>query len=144
MYISLLKKKSEMTSNNKTSKIMNMILWIAQILLAAVFGMAGISKSTAPIPELAAQLGWPGDIPEILVRIIGVSELAAAIGLLLPSLLRIKPQLTVLAAKGVIVIMILALAFHITRGEMFAIPINLGFGLLASFVAWSRSKKSDC
>ena len=84
-----------MTVNNKTSKAMNIILWAAQIILAVAFGMAGISKSFSPIPELAAQLGWPGVIPEFLVRIIGISELAAAIGLVLPSLLRIKPKLTV-------------------------------------------------
>jgi uncharacterized membrane protein YphA (DoxX/SURF4 family) len=134
-------KNKKMTSNNKTSKTMSISLWVAQIILAAAFGMAGISKSTSPIPDLAAQLGWPGDIPEILVRIIGISELAAAVGLILPALLRIKPKLTVWAATGLVVVMILALAFHITRGEMFAIPINLGFGLLALFVAWGRSKK---
>lgn len=38
--------------------------------------------------------------------------------------------------------MIMALIFHITRGEMQALPINLSFGLLAAFVAWGRSKKA--
>lgn len=130
-----------MTVNNKTSKAMNISLWIAQIILAVAFGMAGVSKSFSPIPELAAQLGWPGEIPEFLVRIIGISELAAAVGLVLPSLLRIKPKLTVWAATGLVIVMTLALIFHIVRGEMFAIPINLGFGLLALFVAWGRSKQ---
>ena len=120
---------------------MNIGLWVAQIILVVAFGMAGISKSTSPIPELAAQLGWPGALPEFLVRIIGISEFTAAVGLLLPSLLRIKPQLTVWAALGLVTVMTLALTFHITRGEMFAIPINLGFGLLALFVAWGRSKR---
>ena len=131
-----------MIVNNKTSKAMNISLWAVQIILAVAFGIAGVSKSFSPIPDLAAQLGWPGDIPEILVRFVGVSELSAAIGLLLPSLLRIKPKLTVWAAIGLVVVMTLALVFHITRGEMFAIPINLGFGLLALFVAWGRSKKA--
>ena len=131
-----------MTVNNKTSKGMNISLWVVQVILAVAFGMAGISKSFSPIPDLAAQLVWPGDIPEFLVRIIGASELSAAFGLLLPSLLRIKPKLTVWAATGLVVVMTLALAFHISRGEMFAIPINLGFGSLALFVAWGRSKRA--
>ena len=131
-----------MDKNKKNLRTMNVLLWISQVILAAAFGMAGISKSTSPITELAAQLGWPGDIPEFLVRIIGVSELAAALGLLLPSLLRIKPKLTVWAAIGLVIVMTLAFIFHITRGEMFAIPINLGFGLLAAFVAWGRLKKA--
>lgn len=121
---------------------MNVSLWAAPIVLAIAFGMAGISKSTSPIPELAAQLVWPGDIPEFLVRIAGISELAAAVGLLLPSLLRIKPKLTVWAATGLVMVMFLALIFHIARGEMFGIPINLGFGFLALFVAWGRMKKA--
>lgn len=131
-----------MDKNKKNQRTINVLLWIAQVILASAFGMAGVSKSTSPIPELAAQLVWPGDIPEILVRIIGVSELAAAVGLLLPSLLRIKPKLTVWAALGLVTVMTLALIFHITRGEMFAIPINLGFGLLAAFVAWGRNSKA--
>jgi len=135
-----------MTTTNvsaaKPSKALNIILWICQIILAGAFGMAGVSKTFSPIRDLAAQLGWPGDIPPALVRFIGVSEFAAAVGLLLPSLLRIKPRLTVWAAIGLVTVMTLALIFHISRGEMFAIPINLGFGLLAAFVAWGRSKKA--
>lgn len=128
-------------SNQKNSKGLNVALWIVQVILATAFGMAGIMKSTSPIPELTAQLVWPGDIPVVLVRIIGVSEFLAAIGLLLPSILRIRPALTVWAARGLVVIMILALPFHISRGEMQALPINLIFGLLAGFVAWGRSNK---
>lgn len=131
-----------MTQKNKTSKAMNISLWVAQIILAVAFGMAGVSKSFSPIPELAAQLVWPGDIPEFLVRIIGISELAAAVGLVLPALLRFKPKLTVWAAIGFVLVMVLALIFHIARGEMFAIPINLGFGLVAAFIAWGRTKKA--
>ena len=121
---------------------MNVLLWICQVILVAAFGMAGISKATSPIPDLAAQLGWPGDIPPLLVRFIGISEFTAAVGLLLPSLFRIKPKLTVWAAIGLVTLMTLALTFHITRGEMFAIPINLGFGLLAAYVVWGRNKKA--
>ncbi|MFD0998086.1 DoxX family protein [Ohtaekwangia kribbensis] len=128
-------------SSKKKIKGLNIALWAVQVILAAAFGMAGIMKSTSPIPDLAAQLVWPGDIPVLFVRIIGVSEFLAAIGLLLPSILRIRPSLTVGAALGLIVMMILALLFHISRGEMQALPINLIFGLLAGFVAWGRSKK---
>ena len=130
-----------MNNTRKPSRALNVILWICQVILVAAFGMAGVSKTTSPITALAAQLGWPGDIPPALVRVIGISEFTAAVGLLLPSVLRIKPKLTVWAAIGLVTIMALALMFHITRGEMFAIPFNLGFGILAAFVAWGRSKK---
>jgi putative oxidoreductase len=111
--------------NQKPSRGLNIALWIGQVILAAAFGMAGIMKTTTPIADLAAQMVWPGDIPPALVRFIGASEFTAAIGLLLPSILRIKPILTVWAALGIVMVMILALVFHITRGEMQALPMPL-------------------
>lgn len=128
--------------NQKPARVLNITLWIVQVILAAAFGTAGIMKTTSPIADLAAQLVWPGDIPVALVRFIGASEFLAAIGLLLPSILRIKPMLTVWAAYGIIAVMFLALAFHITRGELQALPINLTFALLAAFVAWGRSTRA--
>jgi hypothetical protein len=37
---------------------------------------------------------------------------------------------------------LLASAFHVTRGELFALPMTLGFGTLAAFIAWGRFKKA--
>jgi len=45
-------------TNTKNSKGWNIGLWIAQILMAGLFGMAGITKLTTPIPELAEMLPW--------------------------------------------------------------------------------------
>jgi uncharacterized membrane protein YphA (DoxX/SURF4 family) len=117
-------------------------LWLAQALLAAMFGAAGAMKSTMPIATLAENMGWPGDLPVLLVRFIGVSELAAAIGLLLPALTRVKPGLTPLAAAGLVVVMALAAIFHIMRGELSALPINIVLGGLAAFVAWGRTSRA--
>jgi len=124
----------------KGGKGLNIGLWVVQVVLALMFGMAGVMKSTAPITELAEKMVWPGAIPEGLVRFIGVSELAGAIGLLLPSLTRIKPVLTPLAAAGLVVVMVLAALFHIPRGELGALPINIGLGAAAAFIAWGRWK----
>jgi len=123
-------------------KVLHIALWVAQILLAAAFGMAGVMKSTQPIADLAAQLVWPGAVPEALVRFIGISELAGAIGLVLPAATRIQPGLTPLAALGLIVVMLLAAGFHVTRGELFALPINLALAALAAFIAWGRGRRA--
>jgi len=112
-----------------------------QAVLAAAFGMAGVMKTTMPIPELAQRMIWPGAIPVPLVRFIGVSELAAALGLILPAATRILPGLTPLAAVGLVAIMALAIPFHVSRGELQALPINLFFGGLAAF-AWGRYRKA--
>ncbi len=122
-------------------KVLNVSLWVVQALLAAAFGMAGIMKLTAPMDTLIANMVWPGAMPEALVRFIGASEFLGALGLILPSVTRIKPMLTPLAAAGLGVVMALALVFHFTRGEFEALPINLVLGGLAAFVAWGRAKK---
>jgi len=62
--------------------------------------------------------------------------------MLLPALTRIKPILTPLAGVGLAVVMVLAAGFHVMRGELSALPINLAFGGLAAFVAWGRLQKA--
>lgn len=126
----------------KNNKAMNIGLWVAQALLAAMFIMAGGTKLAQPITTLAESMPWINNAPAALIRFIGASELAGGLGLLLPSILRIKPKLTVYAALGLVTIMILAAAFHASRGEFGAIGANLAFAAIAAFVAWGRSKKA--
>lgn len=131
-----------MTEIVKKSKGLNIILWVAQVILGAMFLMAGIMKSTKPIEELDAQLPWVTQVPLALVRFIGVSELLAGIGLILPSLLRIQPKLTAWAAVGLVAVMIFAMIFHVTKGEYNAVVFNLILGAIAAFIAWGRFKKA--
>jgi uncharacterized membrane protein YphA (DoxX/SURF4 family) len=123
---------------------MHILLWVVQVLLACAFGMAGVMKSTQPVDALTqAGIAWAGQIPLPMVRFIGVSELLGAIGLILPAATRIKPFLTPLAALGLLTIMILAMAFHLSRGEVQATPVNIVLGGLAAFVAWGRTRRTS-
>lgn len=131
---------SDKTKSN-ASKGLSIALWIGQILLAVMFGMAGFMKATQPIDHLSAMLPFVAQMPEGLVRFIGASELAGAVGLILPAALRILPMLTPLAASGLVAVMVLAAGFHISRGEFSHVPVNFILGSLAAFVAWGRSKK---
>jgi len=126
----------------QSREALHVALWVVQVLLALAFGSAGVLKVSQPIVDLAAQLGWPGAMPPTLVRFIGLSELAGALGLILPAVTRIRPGLTPLAALGLLAIMILAMAFHVSRGEASALPVNIVLGGLAAFVAWGRLKKA--
>lgn len=128
-------------ANQKYNKAIHISLWIAQVLLAVMFIMAGLMKATQPIEALAESLPWVSSTSLGLVRFIGVSELLGGIGLILPALLRIKPFLTVWAAIGLAVVMVLAAIFHASRGEFSGIGVNLVFMAIALFVAWGRSKK---
>lgn len=123
------------------SKAWTIGLWGVQVLLALMFGMAGLMKSTQPIEALAANMPWVANLPG-LVRFIGVAELLGALGLILPAATRIRPVLTPAAGGGLALIMILAAGFHLVRGEFSAIPMNAVLGLLAAFVAWGRLSKA--
>lgn len=127
-----------MDQTNKT--LCHIVLWIAQGLLAAIFMMEGIPKVTLPIEVLAKSIPWAVDLPLNLLKLIGIFEILGGLGLILPSLLRIKPYITVWAAIGLIIIMVLAMIFHISRGEFPSIGINILLMSIATFIAWGRVK----
>ncbi len=85
---------------------------------------------------------WAADLSVGLVRFIGVAELAAGVGLILPAATRIMPGLTRLAAVGLALIMGLAIPFHIQRGEANVIAMHFVVVSLALFVAWGRFKRA--
>lgn len=129
-------------TNQKSNKAINITLWIAQGLLAVMFIMAGIMKATQPIEALAESLPWVTSTPLGLVRFIGISELLGGLGLLIPSIFRFKPFLTVWAALGLALVMVLAAGFHASRGEFSNIGMNIVLFGLALFIAWGRNKKA--
>jgi hypothetical protein len=124
------------------NRALHVVLWATQLLLGAAFIMTGLLKATQPLVELGKTMPWVTALPGGLVRFIGASELAGGLGLILPSLLRIKPGLTVLAGYGLALVMLLASGFHAMRGEMSALPVNLVLGGLALFTAWGRRSKA--
>lgn len=117
-------------------------LWVAQSLAFALYVFAGFTKLTTPIPELSKMMPWTGQYSEHFVRFVALVDLAGGIGILLPSLTRILPRLTVLAALGCTVLQVLAISFHASRGEFMVLPFNAVMILLSVFVLWGRSIKA--
>ncbi len=116
----LSKKQIQMTTKLVTrSKAWHISLWILHILLAGMFLMVGYMTTFTPIHELSKTVAIAGELPA-LIRFIGISELAAGLGLLLPAGLRVLPALTVWAAGGLALVMALALLFHLIRGGIFS------------------------
>lgn len=126
----------------RSRRILRVTLWVVQVLLAAAFGAAGFSKLSQPIAALAGQMSWTAVVPTWVVRLNGAAELLGALGLLLPSLTRVKPRLTALAALGLVTVMLLAAVFHVSRGEFAMLPPVLVLGALAAFVAWGRGSSA--
>ena len=87
-------------------------------------------------------MGWAENAPFLLIKFIGLAEVAGAFGLILPSATRIMPHLTKLAATGLCVIMVLAAGVHIVRGEFEVVPMNVILFALAAFVVWGRTNKA--
>jgi hypothetical protein len=111
-------------------------LWTLQALLALLFLFGGIMKLVTPVEMLLAQMPVP--LPGLFLQFIGVAEVAGAIGLILPGLLRIKPGLTVLAACGLIIIMIGATVVTLVGGNVATALLPVIVGLLCVAVAYGR------
>ncbi len=117
---------------------MTYALWIVQALLAALFLFAGGVKLTMPLDEIAAQSGLPGP----LILFVSVAELVGAVGLILPGLLRIRPDLTPLAAAGLTIIMAGATISTFATMDAAMALFPLATGLFTLFVAYGRLRRA--
>ncbi|HXG50023.1 MAG TPA: DoxX family protein [candidate division Zixibacteria bacterium] len=113
---------------------MNKTLWVGQALLAAIFLWAGGIKLVLP----AEQLAGPVPLPVGFLRLVGVLEVAGGLGVVLPGLLGVRPELVPLAAAGLLIIMIGATAVTLAGGLSVTVLIPLVVGAMASFVAYGR------
>lgn len=116
---------------------MNIALWILQVLLAALFLWHGW-LFVAPPAELVEVIN--ADIGPRFRIFIGVAELLAAVGLILPGVSRILPWLTALAATGLMIVMGSATVFHLFRGEISNTISAAVLFALVTFVAVMRWK----
>ena len=117
---------------------MNIVLWVVQVLLAGMFGMAGIMK-TFQTAKAKEQMPWAKNRSDTFVRFVGTAELLGALGLFLPLLTGILPWLTPFAAVGLAVIQLLAIfTEHLPKKEYNVIPINIVLLALSIFVVAGR------
>ncbi|MEV6278252.1 DoxX family protein [Nocardia sp. NPDC051832] len=120
---------------------MNIALWIAAGLLAVAALAAGGSKLVLPKAKLSGNPGgdWAADSSDAFVKTLGVLEVLAAIGLILPAVLDIAPILVPVTAVCWILLMIGAMIAHLRYegGAKFA-AANAAYIVLAAFIAWGR------
>lgn len=118
---------------------MNVALWITAGTLAALLVISGVVKLIKSNDQLVGMgFGFAEDVGPGLVNLIGVLEVMAGIGLVLPALLDIAPVLVPVAAVGVVLLMIGAMITHIRRDEARVIAPNVALLALAAFIAWGR------
>ena len=123
--------------STSTEEVVNILLWVLQVLLAVAFLAHGVMMLNPP-PDIAVQMN--AAIPRWFSVFIGVSEVLAAIGLTLPGVARVMPWLVSWAAGGIMIVMISATVFHISRGENSSAAVTFVLLIIATFVAYERSR----
>ena len=85
-------------------------------------------------------MSWMYELGDGLHYASGVAEILGGLGLILPSVTRVRPELTPLAAIGLIVVMVAAAVWHVGRGEYANVGFNIGNILLLGYVAYGRAR----
>jgi uncharacterized membrane protein YphA (DoxX/SURF4 family) len=119
---------------------MNTALWIAQGILAAAFLVTGLLKVFGN-RDMAIRngIGYAEDFSEGALTSIGLLEILAAFGLVLPGVFDTVPILVPWAAVGLMLLMVGAFIVHIRRrDEIHMMAANVILFALAAFVAWGR------
>jgi putative oxidoreductase len=125
------------TKASLPARALNIALWILQLLLAVAFLLHGwlmVAPPTELVAMINAQLGTGFRI------FIGVAELLAVAGLILPGVTRILPFLTAAAAAGLMIVMGSATIFHLFRGENESAITTAVLFVLVTVVAYTRWK----
>src|SRR6202022_2704050 len=114
-------------------------LWAVSSILGFSFLAAGLMKLARSKQQLVdAGMAWVGDASPAFVKSIGVLEILAAIGLIVPALTGIAPVFVPLAALGLVLVMLGAAALHARRREVANVFIALVILAFAAFVTWGR------
>lgn len=119
---------------------MNVTLWVAAGMLAVVALAGGISKTFIPKDTLAAHDGgrWTADASVGLVKALGIVELFAAAGLLLPAVAGIAPVMVPVTAVCWALLMVGAMITHGRLGQFTLVGVNAFYLALAMFIAVGR------
>ncbi len=120
---------------------MNKLIWTLQILLTLAMALFGLQKVVSPIPDLIAQgMLWIEDFPVWQVRTIGALEVLGVLGLTLPYAVKRLPRVLIpLAAAGLAMTMVGAVATHVGRGDPAAsIVVTGSLFVMAVVVAFRR------
>ncbi|APE36653.1 hypothetical protein BOX37_25075 [Nocardia mangyaensis] len=119
---------------------MNTALWIAAGSLAVIALLGGLTKTFVPRATLSAAPGgaWTAAASDGFVKSLGIVEILAAVGLILPAVLDIAPVMVAVTALCWVLLMIGAMVAHGRLGEYKFMLVNAVYLAVAAFVAWGR------
>ena len=119
---------------------MDTVVTVIQVFLTLGFTVSGFLKLTIPYAKFAKLPGaaWVNDFKPEHIRLIGVLEVCAAVGMIASLFLHSLLMITPLAAVGLALVMAGAMATHLRRVEYWHMVVNLIYLGLALFVAYGK------
>jgi hypothetical protein len=106
--------------------MLNVALWIVQALLAGVFTLTGSVKLVLPREVLERRMHWAAAWPRGRIKLLGLAEVAGALGLVVPAATSVGPVLTPIAALCLAVLMVGAVGTHRRLGESVVPAVVIG------------------
>ncbi len=117
----------------------NRVLWVLQWVFGLYFIAVGVLHFIVP-EGLPAQMGWMYDLSDTMHAIVGVAEILGGLGLILPGLTGIRPELTIAAAIGLLLVMVGAMVWHVGREEFQNIGFNVVNAAVMAYIAYGRAR----
>jgi uncharacterized membrane protein YphA (DoxX/SURF4 family) len=120
---------------------LNTVAWVLQVLLGLVFLLHGLLFTVgfeAMARRMRGRSRTASPLHPTFRQFIGVAEIAAAIGLIVPPAIHVLPWLAPLAAAGLAIIMAGAAVRHARSSETLEVVGTVVLGLLAAATLWLR------
>jgi uncharacterized membrane protein YphA (DoxX/SURF4 family) len=116
---------------------MNILLWVLQILAALLYLSSGVMK-VFMFDKISGDVPSFGALPRRVWTALGILELICAVGLIVPSVFRWHPILTVIAAAALALESLVFIGVHIKYREISSIVMSLVLGIVVAFIAYGR------
>ena len=111
------------------------------VVLQWFFGLyfIGVGVMHFIVPDgLPSMMAWMYELNDTLHLISGTAEILGGLGLILPMVTGIRPELATFAAAGLALLMVGAIVWHAGRGEYTQIANNVVLGGLVGYLAYAR------
>ena len=117
--------------------MMNILLWILQVLAALLYGSSGVMK-VFMFDKISQDVPSFGALPREAWMALGILELVCTIGLIVPAAFHWRPQLSILAATLLAIESLVFVWVHVKYHEMTPLILSAVLGLLMAFIAYGR------
>jgi uncharacterized membrane protein YphA (DoxX/SURF4 family) len=117
--------------------VVNVVLWVLQVVLGLFFVLAsGAPKFFAPHEMLA----MPIDLPREFLIFVGTCEVLGGLGLILPGLLRRRQEMTTVAAFMLVLLTLCATVYQLLGRQPESAVFAVGVGVVCALIGYGRWK----